>query len=193
MNVLRCAVVALLLCSLPAAAADVEKFESATAGFSLDKPAGWRFVSRRPTADVSAEELQQAIEQQKTVALVAMTKDTELFLDFQVTLIPRNQNLAKASPKQILELLVLPSIQKQKPGLTLESPVRELKISGHPAAEYVATDTIRTKDMAMPLRVRAILVARGRFFYLIDMVAAAAGSAQTSAEFEKILASIAIE
>lgn len=108
-------------------------------------------------------------------------------------MIPRNQNLAKASPKQILELLVLPSLQKGNPGFALESPVRELTLSGHPAAEYIATDTIRTKAMAVPVRVRAILVARGKFFYLIDMVAPAEGGEQTSEDFATILSSIAIE
>ena len=201
MNMLRCAVViALSLFLLPIAAQDADRFESASAGFSLSKPAGWTFVSRgrvarsSPNADVSAEELQKAIDQQETVPLVAMIKDQAPFNpDFQVTLIPRNQNLAKASPKQILELLVLPAVQKGSPGLTLESPVRELKVSGHPAAEYVATDTVRTRAMAVPVRVRAILVARGKFFYLIDMVAPAAGGDQTSEEFAKILSSIAIE
>lgn len=83
MNVLRGAVIALFLCSLPAAAQGADRFESTTAGFSLNKPAGWKFVSRgqtarsRPNADVSAEELQRAIERQKTVALVAMIKEKE--------------------------------------------------------------------------------------------------------------------
>jgi len=84
-------------------------------------------------------------------------------------------------------------VQKGSPGLKLESPVREFKLSGHAAAEYVATDTIRTRTQAAPVRVRAILVARGKFFFLIDMVAPAEGSDQTDEEFATILSSITIE
>ena len=43
------------------------------------------------------------------------------------------------------------------------------------------------------MRVRAILVARGKFFFLIDMVAPAEGSDQTDEEFATILSSITIE
>ena len=121
-----------------------------------------------------------------------MTKPEALLSDFQVTLIERRRDLAFASPKQILELLVLPAVQKGKPGLTLEGPVRELEVSGHPAAEYVATDTLRRDTLAVRLRIRPILVARGRFFYLID-IAAAAQDEQSNRDFEKILSSIKID
>lgn len=192
MRILRCAVIVLSLSILPAAAQDADRFASAPAGFSLNKPAGWTFISSRTKADVTSADLQKAFEQQGTVSLVGMTNPEALFSDFQVTLIPRLERLAAATPKQILELLVLPSVQKQKPGLKLESPVRELKVSGHAAAEYVATDTIRTKELAMPVRIRAILVARGKFFYLIDVMAAG-GDEQTNREFDKILSSITID
>lgn len=44
MNVLRCAVLALSLCAVAAAAQDPNRFENAAARFSLSKPAGWSFV-----------------------------------------------------------------------------------------------------------------------------------------------------
>jgi len=192
MHAFRGTGILLLFCILPVAAQNPDRFASPAAGFSLHKPTGWTFVGSRTRADVTKEELQKAFEQQQTVTLVAMTNPEALLSDFQVTLIPRGQRLAAASPKQILELLVLPSVQERHPELKLESPVRELKLSGHAAAEYVATDTVRTKELAMPVRVRAILVARGSFFYLIDVMAAA-GDEQSSRDFEKILSSITID
>lgn len=193
MNVLRCAVLALFLCSLPVAAQDSDRFANATAGFSLSKPAGWTFNASRTKADLSDEELQKAFAQKPTVPLVAMTNPAHLFTDFQVTLIPRNPVLAGASPRQIVEQVVLPNLKKRSATLTVQSPVRELELSGHAAAEYVATDTIRTGELAMAVRMRAILVSGPRFFYLIDMFTAAADEARSKEDFAKILSSITID
>ncbi|MEA2491554.1 MAG: hypothetical protein QOH21_3346 [Acidobacteriota bacterium] len=190
MHGLRCAVLLLSLSILPAAAQD--RFESAAAGLSLSKPTGWAFVASGTKADVTNEDLQKAFEQQQTLPLVAMTNPQALFSNFQVTLIPRNQSLATASPRQILELIVLPSVQKRFPELKLEVPVRELEISGHSAAKYVATNTIRRGELAMPLRTQAILIARSKFFYLIDFTAAADDD-QATRDFEKIVSSITID
>ena len=179
---------ALFLCTLPLAAQDSDKFVSATAGFSLSKPAGWTFDARRTNASPSAEELQKS-----SVRLVAMTHPEDLFTDFAVTLIPPNPVLADASLKQIVEQVVLPNIRKRSATLTLQSPVRELELSGHPAAEYVATDTIRMEKLAMPVKMRAILVRSGRFYFLIDMFTAAVDEARAKEDFAKILSSITIE
>lgn len=189
MNALRLAVMALFLCTLPVAAQDSDKFVSKTAGFSLSKPAGWTFDARRTNANLSAEELQKG----SSLRLVAMTKPESLFTDFAVTLIPPNPVLADASLKRIVEQVVLPNLQKRSPGLKVQSPVRELEISGQPAAEYVATDTIRTGELAMDVRMRAILVRGPKFYYLIDMFTAAVDEARSKEDFAKILSSITID
>jgi hypothetical protein len=208
MNVLRCAVIALSLCTFPVAAQESERFVSATAGFSLNKPAGWRFVSRedvnksRANVRLSDEELQKALDQQKATApLVAMIKHVEPSggpgPDFQVTLVSRHPALADASPKQILEL-VLPTLQKGYPDFALESPIREFEFAGHAAAEYVATYTLRTKVRAQggsvfPVRGRLIVVPRGKFFFLIGMVAPREDYDRSNEEYAKILSSITID
>jgi hypothetical protein len=192
MKAIRCAVIALSLYTLSAAAQDADAFKSATAGFSLKKTAGWQFVpSARATPDVTAEELQKAYDQPTTVSLVALMRD-EAFGNFGVTLLPRRPNLEKASPKQILELLVIPSLTKQFPDFKLES-LREVKLSGHAASEYVATYTVRSRVGTMPVRVRAILVPRGKFFFLVDMTAPLEGYEQASKEFASMLSSITID
>lgn len=191
MNVLGRAVMALFFCTFAVAAQDADRFVSAAAGFSLSKPAGWTFDARR--TNTSAEELQKAVAQKASVRLVAMTNPKQLFTDFAVTLIPRNPALAGATPRQIVEQVVVPNLKKRSPGITVQSPVRELELSGHAAAEYVATDTIRSGELAMPVRMRAILVDGGKFYFLIDMFTAAADEAGASEDFAKILSSIAIE
>lgn len=72
MNLLRRAVTVLSLCTLALAVQGAERFVSATAGLSLEKSAGWTFVSVRPSGDVTAEELQAALAQGQKVPLVSM-------------------------------------------------------------------------------------------------------------------------
>ncbi len=192
MKAIRSAVIALSLYTLSAAAQDADTFKSATAGLSLKKTTGWQFVPReRATPDVTAEELQKAYDTPTTVSLVALMREAA-FGNFEVTLLPRRPNLAQASPKQILELLVIPSLTKQFPDFKLES-LKEVKLSGHAAAEYVATYTVRSRVGTMPVRVRAILVPRGKFFVLTDMTAPLEGYEQASKEFASMLSSITIE
>lgn len=192
MRPIRSAVIALSLFTLSAAAQDADTFKSATAGVSLKKTAGWQFVPReRATPDVTAEDLQKAYDAPSTVSLVALMREAA-FGNFEITLLPRRQNLVQATPKQILELLVLPSLTKQFPDFKLES-LREVKLSGHAGAEYVATYTVRSRLGTMPVRVRAILVPRGKFFFLTDMTAPLEGYEQASKEFATMLSSVTID
>lgn len=191
MNAMRCAVIALSLCTIPAAAQDSNTFTSATAGFSLKKPTSWTFESLgRTTADVNAEDLQRLHDGPGKLVLVQLSKEGRLD-SFGVTLLGRPPRIAHASPKQVLEHLVLPGLQKGRPGFTLES-LRQVELSGHEAAEYVATDTIRSEAGSMRIRLRAILVARGEFFFLIDMMAPVESYERSSEEFAAILSSITI-
>lgn len=181
MKALHCAVIALSLSTLSAAAQDADTFNSATAGFTLKKAAGWKFVTNAP---VTAEELRKAYDQPATVSLVTLARE-ESFGNFGVTLIPRRKNLEKATPKQILEFLVLPSLSKQFPDFQLAS-LQDAKLAGRDAAEYVATYTVLSSVGSMPVRVRALLVPRGQFFFLIDMTA----PVRRYEEFDKELASM---
>jgi hypothetical protein len=205
MKAIRCAMIALSLATLSLAAEDSNKFESPAAGFSLKRPAGWRFVSReevsasRSNLRLSDEELGKLVEQQVNAPLVAMIKNDErsvgLSPNIQVALRPMEPVLATMSPKDILEL-ILPTVQKGFSDFALESPIREFKLSGHQAAEYVATYTLQTKVAAkggsvFPVRGRTIVVPRGKLLFFIGMVASA-GDDQARKEFETILSSITI-
>ncbi|HJQ41407.1 MAG TPA: hypothetical protein VKB93_30060 [Thermoanaerobaculia bacterium] len=192
MKTIQTAVLALSLFTLSAAAQDADTFKSGTAGFTLKKTAGWQFVpGARGTADVTDAELQKAYDQPTTVTLIALMRE-QSFGNFEVTLIPKRPNLAKATPKQILELMIIPSLKQQFPDFTLGS-LQEVKLSGLDGAEYVATYTVRSKIGTMPVRVRAFLVPRGQFFFLIDMTAPIQGYEQASKDFAAMLSSIKIE
>jgi len=155
MNRSRCVVLVVLAITSSASAEEASKFESATAGFAVQKPAGWRFASleqvtrNRTSVRMSDEELQKQLELHATAPLVVVMKHEEpydgLNPSFQVILRPLPPSLAEASPKQILEL-VLPTIQRGYPDFALELPIREFKLSGHAAAESIATYTVRTKE-----------------------------------------------
>jgi hypothetical protein len=208
MNVMRCAVLALSLCALPVAAQDSSRFENAAAGFALTKPAGWRFVSQQEVAKshantrVSDEEMQKFIDQGKgTGPLVAMIKNevppSGNDPNLQVMLLPLQPVLAAASPKEILEVF-LPPLKKAYPDFALESPIRELKLSGRAAAEYVATYTLQTKVRAkggsvFPVRGRMIVVPRGKFMFVIGMISPRDGDKQAGEELAKIVSSITIK
>lgn len=201
MNVVRCAIVFLLVCA-PAVAQDANLFESATAGFSLKKPTGWRFASleqvtkNRASVRLNDEELEKLVQQQATAPLVVMTKHEEPFdglnPSFQVLIRPLPASLAGATPKQILEL-VLPSVQKAYQDFARESPIREFTMSSHAAAESVATYTVRTKEGGVfPTRGRMIVVPRGQFMFLMSASAPPEGEDQSNEAFESVLSSISI-
>jgi hypothetical protein len=191
MNILRRLLIALSLWPVSAVAQDVDTFTSTTAGVTVKKPAGWTFdFDGRKTPDVSAEDLQAIDDKPGRLSLVQLSKEGA-FDNFGISLLSRPPHAAGASPEQVVEYLVLPALQKGRPELKVEA-LRPVEVSGHPAAEYVATDRIRSPAGTMPVRLRAILVPRGKFFFLIDMMAPMAGYDESSKDFVRILESIVI-
>lgn len=189
MNILRRLLIGLSLSTDPAAAQNADTFTSKTAGVTVKKPTGWTFdFDGRTTPDVSAEDL-QAI-QPGRLTLVQLSKEGA-FNNFGISLLARPPHAAGASPQQVVEYLVLPGLQKGHPELKVEA-LRPVEVSGHAAAEYVATDMIRSPAGNMPVRLRAILVPRGKFFFLIDMMAPIAGYDESTKDFVRILESIVI-
>jgi hypothetical protein len=203
MKRLSLAVAAVLVATVVAAAEVASnRFESATAGFRVDKPAEWRFVSMEQVAKNRAgvrlkdEDLQKLIQQQASTPLVVMMKHQEPFNGlnptFQVTLRPLPPSLATATPKQILEL-VIPALEKGFADFKLTAPVHEFTFSGHPAAESIATYKVRSQEGGeFPTKGRMIIVPRGQLMFLIGASAPPEGPDSSEAEFEAILKSVVI-
>lgn len=201
MNVLRCV---LLVLSLSAAAQDSitpssHRFTSKAARFSLVMPDGWSFVSHDgANIRLSEEELKQVDEELRK-------KVERLALPLPVVMMTRNGassegvvsvfvaplSVKGASPRRILELSFAEA-KKIFPDLTLETPMRELEVSGRPAAEYMATYTVRMTDGAIASRGGLIVVPRGEQLFIINLVAVPPDDRQYVDDFAKIVASITI-
>ena len=190
------------------AAPESNTFASATVPFSLTKPDDWRFVSleesKRNRGDIvfSDPELQATYERREAFQasqgvsrLVTLEKRTERFgstrPNVQVSVRALEANLPDPSPKELLDG-VLQELQKGLPDIVIESPVRAFKLAGHPAADYVTTATVRTRDgRAIPVRSRMIIVVGHKFIFFIALGSAPRDD-RANEEFEKILTSITI-
>lgn len=191
MNILRHLLLALPLLTDPAVPRNVDTFTSKTAGVTVKKPTGWTFdFDGRTAPDVSAEELQAIEGKPGRLTLVQLSEEGALN-HFGISLLAQPPHAAGASPQQVIEYLVLPALQKGRPEFKVEA-VRPVEVSGHAAAEYVATDIIRSPAGNMPVRLRAIIVPRGKFFFLIDMMAPIAGYDESAKNFVRILESVVI-
>ena len=200
MNLLRCAVLALSLCTVAASAQDPNRFENAAARFAVTKPSGWSFL---PTggALMTAEDwqrvdgaLRKKVEPVAAVMprpLVTMVSDRSSDEALTVFVMPLPPARAKESPSQILEGS-LAEVRKVLSGVTIEVPIRKREISGRPAAEYVATYPVPLKDGAVRMRSRSIAVLRGNVVFLIGTVAPLESGDRVDEEFAKIVSSITI-
>lgn len=176
---IRSAVLALSLCTLPVLAKDANRFESAEARFALTKPAGWRFtftVKEGPPP------------------LVAMTKYKKPHRgfnpNFQVSRFPLPPAIADLSPKYFLEEM-LRQTEKLYADFTLESPIREVTVDGRVGFEFVATFRL-PQARAPRVRTRVLVVSRPDSIFVIGMVAPAEGPEQSTEEFAKMLSSVSI-
>jgi hypothetical protein len=210
MNVVRGAVLAVSLwivawCPVPATAQDAEKFESAAVRFSLTKPAGWTFISSEGETDLrmSDEDWQHVDEaarkefrkkfEQLSVPLplvtIAKTSGSSEVL-VTVVLLPLPPGFAN-SPREIIERSFT-GAKTLLSGIKLERPMRELTVSGRPAAEYVARYTLPIDGEQVPMKTASIVVPRGRTLFLIGLVVTRAGDDPYLEDFGKIVSTITI-
>jgi hypothetical protein len=84
------------------------------------------------------------------LSLVQLNKEGA-FDNFGISLLARSPHAAGASPKQVVEYLVLPALRKGRPEFEVEA-LRPVEVSGHAAAEYVATDMVRSPATTNPAK-----------------------------------------
>jgi hypothetical protein len=211
MNVVRRAVLALSLWivaswSLPVTAQDAERFESAAARFSLTKPAGWTFITHEGETGLrlSEEEWQRVDEEarkalrkkfeQLTVPLPLVTigktvGSSEVVV--VVVLMPLPPGVANVSPLKVLESSFTEK-KKLFPDVELETPMRELTVSGRRAAEYVARYTLPMDGKKVPMRTASLVISRGKSLFLIALVVTRPGDDPHLEEFREVVSSITI-
>lgn len=202
MNRVLVAAVVVLAALLASAEERANRFESVTAGFQLDKPEAWRFASleqvsrNRATVRMKDEELQQFVRERASAPLVVLMKHEEpydaLNPSFQVILRPLPPELAKATPKQILEIIV-PTLEKGFKDFALEGTIREFELSGRSAAELTARYSVANPEgRVFPTRTRMIVVPRGEFMFLMSASAPPDGPDSSKQAFDAIVASIQV-
>jgi len=211
MNVSRRAVLVLLLGIVaswagPITAQDAEQFQSAAARFSFEKPAGWEFVSDEGVKELrlSDEEWQHVDEkvradlrkklEQLTLPLPLVTirklaETSEVLVT--VVLVPMPPGGMVASPKPILER-AFAETKKMFPDMKLDAPMRELTVSGRPAAEYTASYTLPMEGEKVSMKTAMIVVPRGRAVFAIGLVVVHPGDDPYVEEFRKIVSGITI-
>jgi hypothetical protein len=194
----------------PLPAPQPNRFESADGRFSLTKLENWRFVpieeakSLRADLKLGDEEMQKKfekpdafLESNGVTKLVTITKPGFTGLTgarpmLQVSVRPLEADMPNPSPKNVVSE-TLRELEKLFPDLIVNSPVRELELAGHPAADYVATYALRTKEgRVIPTRNRLVVVVASIRIFFIAM-GSAPGDDQSQQELETIVSSIAVD
>jgi len=178
-----------------------QRFENATAGIGLTRPAGWHTASlqtvqeNRERVQLSDAELQAALRKLATAPLVVFTKYPEphptMNPSVQVTL-RSSGALAGAAPTEILKIAV-GSMQKAFADFAFVNEIHGVQVSGLPAAHMRARYTMNVGGSGFGVLARLWLVPRGQFMFLIGMSGPPDGPDLSEAEFAEVLGSISIQ
>jgi len=179
-----------------------ERFENATAGIALVRPEGWQTASlqtvqqNRERVQLSDAELQAAMLRTATAPLFVFTKHSEPYPDvnpsIQVTLRPLG-TLAGSRPTDVLKAAV-GVLQKALADFAFVTAIRDVEVSGLPAAHMRATYTLKNRGGSeYKVMTRMWLVPRGAYAFLLAMSGPQNGPDVSEPEFADTLASISIQ
>lgn len=199
-----CVAVVVALCAAPAVAqnATAQRFENATAGISLVRPAGWQTASlqtvqeNRERVQLSDAELQAAMQKAATAPLFVFMKHPEPHPDLnpsiQVTLRPLGP-LAGMSPREMMKIAVS-ALQKALADFMFVTEITDAHVSGLPGAHMRAKYTAMNRDgSSFKVLTRMWLVPRGTYMFLIGMSGPQEGPDVSESEFAAALASITMQ
>jgi hypothetical protein len=181
--------------------AAAQRFENATAGISLARPAGWQTASlqtvqeNRERVQLSDPELQAALQKAATAPLFVFIKHPEPHPDLnpsiQVTLRPLG-TLAGQPPTELMKMAVA-ALQKALPDFAFVTAITDAQVSGLAGAHMRAKYTTRNREGAsFKVLTRLWLVPRGSYMFMIGMSGPQEGPDVAEAEFAAALASITI-
>ena len=193
---------ALMLAIATARAQGPERFENATAGIALSRPAGWHTASLQTVQDnrqrvqLSDAELQAAMQKYATAPLFVFMKYPEphptLNPSIQVTLRPSGP-VTGASPVEILKLAVA-ALLKGFPDFTFVTPPEAVDVSGLPGAHMRGRYTVKNAEGGeYKVLARMWVVPRGAYLFLIGMSGPQDGPDVSEAEFAEALRSVSIQ
>ena len=179
-----------------------ERFENATAGITLMRPAGWHTASlqtvqeNRERVQLSDSELQAAMQKAATAPLFVFMKYPEphpsLNPSIQVTLRPSG-SLAGSAPADIMKIAVS-AMQNAFSDFAFVKEIENTQVSGLAAAHMRAKYTLKNADGSeFKVLARMWLVPRGAFMFLIGMSGPQDGPDVSESEFMETLASIDIQ
>jgi hypothetical protein len=179
-----------------------ERFDNATAGISLVRPAGWSTASlqqveeNRARVRLSDAELQDAIQKRASAPLFVFTKYPEPYDDLnpsiQVGLRPLGA-LASLPATKLLEGAMAP-LQHAYADFQTVTPIEETVVCGLKAAHAKFKYTLSTGDsLQFRTLTRMWIVPRGSFVFLIGMSGPERGPDVSEKEFATALESMKIE
>ncbi|MGH9870796.1 MAG: hypothetical protein ACREAA_21885 [Candidatus Polarisedimenticolia bacterium] len=179
-----------------------ERFENATAGISLERPAGWSTLSMQQVEEnrrrvrLSDKEMEEAIRNSAGAPLFAFTRHPEPHSDqnpsIQVMLRPLG-SMAGSSPKAILKSIAEP-LRQTFQDFQFDKEIHETEISGLKAAHTRVRFTVRN-DAGEEFKTlsRLWIVPRGAHLFIIGMSGPQGGPEVSEMEFGQVLASIRID
>ena len=178
-----------------------QRYSNPTAGVSVTPPAGWSVVSMQQVLENRSKvrlpdaELQTGL-QRATAPLFAFAKYPEphVGLNPSVQIVLRPSPSAANSSAATILAGAIDTLQKLYPDFQFVEPIRNVAVSGMPAAYMKASYTLRTQQgNAHRILSRMWLVPRGAYMFLIGMSGPTEGADVSEREFATALASIEIQ
>lgn len=177
-------------------------FNSPTAGFKVNKPVGWHYVTAAQNLEnlkatkLSDKEFQAAMLKYATAPMVAMTKFPEPYDDlnpsFKVNIKPFGQLKGKAA-KDIISL-ILPQFQKAFKDFELVQPPTEVEVSGIKSGYVRIHYSLQTPDgKVFPTASELWIVPRGDYFFVLGAGTRQDERTGSREEIANIIRSVKIE
>jgi len=178
------------------------RFENATAGIALTRPAGWVTASlqtvqeNRERLQLSDQDFQAAMQKAATAPLFVFMKHPEphpsLNPSIQVTLRPLGQ-LAGLPPTELMRMVTGP-MKTAFADFVIVTGISDAQVSGLAGAHMRAKYTLKNQDGAeFQVLARMWLVPRGSFLFIIGMSGPQEGPDVSESEFGETLASISMQ
>lgn len=182
--------------------ANSEVFSNPTAGFEMNKPDDWHFVTATQNLEnikaikLNDEEFHAAMQKYATAPLVAITKYKEPFEDvnpsFKVNIKPYGQLKGKR-PQDLITMLV-PQFERAFKNFQLVQAATEVTVSGIPSAYARMNYVMETPGGgSFPVTSELWIVPRGDYFFVLGAGTRQDEKTGTRKEIESLLRSVKID
>lgn len=193
--------VAAFVVAQTALADEANTFKSLTAGFEVEKPAGWRFITAEQNLEslkrgqLDDKEFQAVMARYATAPLVAMVKHGEPFDDlnpsFKVNVRPLGR-FKGAVPTELLEFIA-PQLARLFKDLVIVQPPVEVQVSGFDAAYMRVNYPLQLADgRTFPTTSELWVVPRGDYFFMIGAGTRPDQKTGSRSEIQSILGTVRI-